>query len=105
MLNLTILEFQDDKSLRHRFFLIFWDGLIIHVHIWKQWLVTEKARLQWQKYKAMLDDAIAKKKISSVEPFCSPQETAVLSGIPSLLYVDDQSLSSCEVIHKSNFPR
>ncbi|RVW27915.1 putative threonine aspartase [Vitis vinifera] len=46
-----------------------------------EWLVTEKARLQWQKYKAMLDDAMAKKKISSVEPFCSPQETAVLSEL------------------------
>ncbi|RVW75263.1 putative threonine aspartase [Vitis vinifera] len=46
-----------------------------------EWLVTEKARLQWQKYKAMLDDAMAKKKISSVVPFCSPQETAVLSEL------------------------
>ena len=66
-------------------FCIFWDGLIIHVHNWQQWLVTEKARQQWQKYRAMLDDAMAKKKNSSVE-------TAMLSGILSLLYTHDQIL-------------
>lgn len=62
------------------------------MHVWEQWLVTEKARLQWKKYRAMLDDAIAKKKVSSLELLCSLQETAVLSGICYLFYIDNQSL-------------
>lgn len=41
-----------------------------------EWLVTERAKAQWKKYKAMVSDAKAKMENSSIEHQCSPQGTA-----------------------------
>ncbi|XP_057980068.1 putative threonine aspartase isoform X2 [Malania oleifera] len=47
-----------------------------------EWLVTERAKAQWQRYKSMLDDAKAKTGISAVEPSCTPQEIVAISAQP-----------------------
>lgn len=48
-----------------------------------EWLVTERAKVLWKKYKAMVDDAKAKTEISAIGISCSPQEaTAVLEAQP-----------------------
>ncbi|KAM1125497.1 hypothetical protein FF1_040781 [Malus domestica] len=44
-----------------------------------EWLVTERAKSQWRKYKAMVDDAKAKTENSDSRLSCSPQETAGMS--------------------------
>ncbi|XP_028961548.2 putative threonine aspartase isoform X2 [Malus domestica] len=44
-----------------------------------EWLVTERAKAQWRKYKAMVDDAKAKTENSDSRLSCSPQETAGMS--------------------------
>ncbi|XP_024167370.1 putative threonine aspartase isoform X1 [Rosa chinensis] len=46
-----------------------------------EWLVTERAKTHWKKYKAMVDDAKAKTETSAGGLPCSPQEAA---GIPEL---------------------
>ncbi|XP_042500322.1 putative threonine aspartase isoform X1 [Macadamia integrifolia] len=46
-----------------------------------QWLVTNRAKAQWLKYKAMLDDAKARYKSSASEHPLSPQETSALQTI------------------------
>ncbi|XP_068329483.1 putative threonine aspartase isoform X2 [Pyrus communis] len=45
-----------------------------------EWLVTERAKAQWRKYKAMVDDARAKTENSDSRLSCSPQETAGMSA-------------------------
>lgn len=49
----------------------------------EQWLVTDKAKGQWEKFKAMLDDAKATTTID-VE-HSGPLENATISGTPSFL--------------------
>lgn len=46
-----------------------------------EWLVTERAKEHWKKYKAMVDDAKAKTENSAVELPCSPQETAGIADL------------------------
>ncbi|XP_015888637.3 putative threonine aspartase [Ziziphus jujuba] len=41
-----------------------------------EWLVTERAKTQWIKFRAMIDDAKAKAENSSVELNCTPEETS-----------------------------
>jgi hypothetical protein len=52
--------------------------------ILKQWLVTERAKVLWKKYKAMVDDAKAKTEISAIGISCSPQEATAVLGISSI---------------------
>lgn len=47
--------------------------------IWRQWLVTEKARTQWRRYKAMLDDAKAVNEAPDIKMF-NAKETNAISG-------------------------
>lgn len=52
--------------------------------ILKQWLITERAKAQWKKYKAMVDDAKSKTGTSNVGLSRSPKETApILGNLPS----------------------
>ncbi|KAF8380282.1 hypothetical protein HHK36_027764 [Tetracentron sinense] len=50
----------------------------------EEWLVTERAKAQWLKYKAMLDDAKAKGKSSAAELSSSPRETVMLQAISEI---------------------
>ncbi|KAF5930665.1 hypothetical protein HYC85_031538 [Camellia sinensis] len=50
--------------------------------VWKQWLVTEKAKRQWEKYKSMLDDAKAMKEKIDEELSSGTQENAAVSDNP-----------------------
>lgn len=63
-----------------------------------QWLVTERAKEHWKKYKAMVDDAKAKTEISAVELPCSPQETAGIAGTSSLFMLKRLVLSLSKLI-------
>ncbi|GMP43262.1 hypothetical protein CsSME_00012694 [Camellia sinensis var. sinensis] len=47
-----------------------------------EWLVTERAKRQWEKYKSMLDDAKAVKAEIDGEPSSSTQENAAVSVLP-----------------------
>ncbi|XP_028069952.1 putative threonine aspartase isoform X3 [Camellia sinensis] len=47
--------------------------------VWKQWLVIEKAKRQWEKYKSMLDDAKAMKEKIDEELSSGTQENAAVS--------------------------
>ncbi|GMP99342.1 hypothetical protein CsSME_00046845 [Camellia sinensis var. sinensis] len=47
-----------------------------------EWLVTERAKRQWEKYKSMLDDAKAMKAEIDGELSSSTQENAVVSVLP-----------------------
>ncbi|KAF5953311.1 hypothetical protein HYC85_006167 [Camellia sinensis] len=47
-----------------------------------EWLVTERAKRQWEKYKSMLDDAKAAKAEIDGEPSSSTQENAAVSVLP-----------------------
>lgn len=49
----------------------------------KQWLITERAKALWKKYKAMVDDAETKTDISAMELSSSPQEIVAILGISS----------------------
>ncbi|XP_062155434.1 putative threonine aspartase isoform X2 [Alnus glutinosa] len=56
-----------------------------------KWLVTERAKAQWKKYKVMVDDAKAKTEIPAVGLSCSLQDTAAIPVqpcIPSALEED-----------------
>ncbi|KAE7999541.1 hypothetical protein FH972_003958 [Carpinus fangiana] len=57
-----------------------------------KWLVTERAKAQWKKYKVMVDDAKAKTEIPAVGISCSLQDTAAIPEvqpcIPSALEED-----------------
>ncbi|XP_034206404.1 LOW QUALITY PROTEIN: putative threonine aspartase [Prunus dulcis] len=46
-----------------------------------EWLVTERAKAQWKKYKAMVDDAKGKTENSAFGHSCCPQETAGMSEL------------------------
>lgn len=46
-----------------------------------EWLVTERAKAQWKKYKAMVDDAKGKTEKSAFGLSCCPQETAGMSEL------------------------
>ncbi|ONI22986.1 hypothetical protein PRUPE_2G162500 [Prunus persica] len=46
-----------------------------------EWLVTERAKAQWKKYKAMVDDAKGKTENSAFGLSCCPQETAGMSEL------------------------
>ncbi|THG04564.1 hypothetical protein TEA_028224 [Camellia sinensis var. sinensis] len=46
-----------------------------------EWLVTERAKRQWEKYKSMLDDAKAVKAEIDGEPSSSTQENAAVSEV------------------------
>ncbi|CAL5424733.1 unnamed protein product [Camellia sinensis] len=48
--------------------------------VWKQWLVIEKAKRQWEKYKSMLDDAKAMKEKIDEELSSGTQENAAVSA-------------------------
>lgn len=54
---------------------------VLFLHLVQQWLVTEKAKIQWKKYKAMLHDAKAASDV--FRPPCSPQEATSISGTSS----------------------
>ncbi|KAF5451563.1 hypothetical protein F2P56_026661 [Juglans regia] len=41
-----------------------------------EWLITERAKAQWIKYKAMVDEAKSKTETSNIGLSCSPEETA-----------------------------
>ncbi|XP_041001472.1 putative threonine aspartase isoform X1 [Juglans microcarpa x Juglans regia] len=41
-----------------------------------EWLITERAKAQWKKYKAMVDEAKSKAETSNIGLSCSPEETA-----------------------------
>ncbi|KAG7990358.1 hypothetical protein I3843_02G022400 [Carya illinoinensis] len=41
-----------------------------------EWLITERAKAQWTKYKAMVDEAKSKTETSNIGLSCSPEETA-----------------------------
>ncbi|CAL5353289.1 unnamed protein product [Camellia sinensis] len=45
-----------------------------------EWLVIEKAKRQWEKYKSMLDDAKAMKEKIDEELSSGTQENAAVSG-------------------------
>ncbi|CAL5380957.1 unnamed protein product [Camellia sinensis] len=53
-----------------------------------EWLVTERVKRHWEKYKSMLDDAEAMKAEIDGELSSSTQEDAVLSGSWSIMYVE-----------------
>ncbi|GMP89986.1 hypothetical protein CsSME_00041324 [Camellia sinensis var. sinensis] len=55
--------------------------------VWKQWLVIEKAKRQWEKYKSMLDDAKAMKEKIDEELSSGTQENAAVSGTPCHLHI------------------
>ncbi|XP_043718391.1 putative threonine aspartase isoform X5 [Telopea speciosissima] len=61
-----------------------------------QWLVTERAKAQWLKYKAMLDDAKARRKFSASELPSSPQETAALQTISEV------EVQACDLAEGTN---
>ncbi|XP_057497934.1 putative threonine aspartase isoform X1 [Actinidia eriantha] len=46
-----------------------------------KWLVTERAKRQWEKYKAMLSEAKAMTACSHIELSSGPQENAAISGL------------------------
>ncbi|PQQ14662.1 putative threonine aspartase isoform X1 [Prunus yedoensis var. nudiflora] len=46
-----------------------------------EWLVTERAKAQWKKYKAMVDDAKGKTEKSAFGLSCCPRETAGMSEL------------------------
>nr|POE98623.1 putative threonine aspartase [Quercus suber] len=45
-----------------------------------EWLITERAKALWKKYKAMVDDAKTKTDISAMELSSSPQEIVAILG-------------------------
>lgn len=48
--------------------------------MWRQWLVTERARTQWKRYKGMLDDAKDVNDASATK-MAHPKESGTVSGI------------------------
>ncbi|KAK6920160.1 Peptidase T2, asparaginase 2 [Dillenia turbinata] len=64
-----------------------------------EWLVTERAKTQWLRYKAMLDNATTRAEASSVEAFCISQDTAMLHAAqPSdPIMLNGGNISSAEV--------
>lgn len=59
-----------------------------------EWLVTERAKVQWQRYRKMLDDAMAKTEISASELPSSPQKTSEVSERDVNRSKGDESQSS-----------
>ncbi|KAM7472174.1 hypothetical protein LguiA_010357 [Lonicera macranthoides] len=47
--------------------------------LWRQWLVTGRAKAQWKNYKAMLDDARTAIDVSALQHSCTPKETTTIS--------------------------
>lgn len=59
-----------------------------------EWLVTERAKVQWQRYRKMLDDAMANTEISASELPSSPQKTSEVSERDVNRSKGDESQSS-----------
>lgn len=59
-----------------------------------EWLVTERAKVQWQRYRKMLDDAMAETEISASELPSSPQKTSEVSERDVNRSKGDESQSS-----------
>lgn len=62
------------------------------LYVSKQWLVTERAKAQWKRFRAMIDEAKAKAENCSVELSCTPDATAGKLGM--LLLFSGKSINT-----------